>query len=418
MSVRRLRLPPSTVWRFAGALGPTAAALGVQFIAFALTARGLGASQFGQYAAIQGIAAICCELVGLGGADLLVRAVARDRTAFQAYFGNMLALIGWTLVPVIAVAFAATMIEGGNAILAPVFILAGLTAEILVSRISSSIELVMVAHGHVVRASLVRVAAPLARLTAALLYFHGHHALAGWIMAVLAQALVVTGGCLAFAIASYGRPARGVLIGEWKTGSAFMINQFSRAAQSNLDRVVLSFFAAPAMLGVYSAGARVLQLGLFPLQIMTRILYPQFFVHGEKGLVETRRFGLRNLPLMLGTGIGAAVLVAGAGLFAPLVLGAEFARTSHTTMLLSLSLPLIALQYLAADILTGAGFQQLRATIYAIMALGFGLVLAAGAHFGGTNGMIAAYLVAHGLLALVLWAAAFLLDPAPKAIPA
>jgi len=406
----------ATARRFAGALGPTAAALGIQFLAFALTARGLGAGQFGQYAALQGLAAMCAELVGLGGADLLVRAVARDQRRFQAYFGNMLALIAITLVPVIVLAFGAAMIGGGAAI-APIFVLLGLAAEILVSRVGSSIELVMVAHGHVVRASLVRLATPLARLAAVLAYFHSHHALEGWILAVLVQAVLVSAGCIGFAMAAYGLPARGLLTGEWKAGSAFMVNQFARAAQSNLDRVVLSFFAAPAMLGVYSAGSRVLQLGLFPLQIMTRILYPQFFVHGAKGVAETRRFALRNLPTMLGTGVLAAAMVAGAGLLAPSVLGGEFARTARTAMLLSLSLPLIALQYLAADILTGAGYQQLRATIYAVTALGFGVALALGARLGGADGLIAAYLLAHGALAGILWVAAFALER-PRAVAA
>ncbi len=84
--------------RFGGALGPTVLALGLQFIAFAVTARGLGVVQFGEYAAIQCVAAICVEMVGLGGADLLVRAVARQPKDFSRYFGNMLNLVWITLI--------------------------------------------------------------------------------------------------------------------------------------------------------------------------------------------------------------------------------------------------------------------------------------------------------------------------------
>jgi O-antigen/teichoic acid export membrane protein len=392
--------------RFGGALGPTALALGLQFMAFAVTARGLGVVQFGEYAAIQGVAAICVEMVGLGGADLLVRAVARQPEDFSRYFGNMLNLVWVTLVPVIGIAFLSLAWDSSLAITWPLLLLA-LTGEIVLGRIASSIELTMVAHSQVFRASVTRMVPPLARLASAATFFHYAHDLSGWIMVVFTQAITVSVGLTGVAVAFYGRPAKCLFLGQWKTGATFSINQISRAAQSNLDRVILAQFADAASLGVYSAGSRVLQLGLFPLQIMTRILYPQFFVHGAKGIAATRRYALSNLPPMLATGLFSAAIVAGAGYFAPFLLGKAFEQSRHAAMLLSLSLPLIALQYLAADILTGAGFQHVRAVIYAAAAISFGLILAAGARAGGTDGMITGYLVAHALLAATLWATAF-----------
>lgn len=412
----RQALMSGTMSRFAGAMGPTVVALAIQFVAFALTARGLGVASFGTYAALQGVAAIAAELAGWGGADLLVRAVARHGERFAAFFGNMLALIALTLPPVIALACLAVWFGGDAGSLGLSLLALALGAEITVSRITASTELVMVAHGHVVRASLIRVAAPLARFAAAVAYFHGHHALEGWIVAVAIQAAAVSAGCLGCVIRCYGWPAGGLMAGEWRAGGAFMVNQAARAAQSNLDRVVLSVFASAAAVGAYSAGSRVLQLGLFPLQIMTRILYPQFFVHGARGMAEARQFALSKLPVMMATGLGAATMVAGAGLCAPLVLGHDFGTTARTAVFLSLSLPLIALQYLAADILTGAGYQHVRAAIYAATALGFGLVLAMGAQLGGSDGLIVAYLVAHAALAAILWSTAFLIGRRSQAV--
>jgi hypothetical protein len=74
-------------------------------------------------------------------------------------------------------------------------------------------------------------------------------------------------------------------------------------------------------------------------------------------------------------------------------------------------MPLIALQYLAADALTGAGFQHIRATIYAASAVGFGFGLAIGAKLGGVNGLIIAFLSLHAVLAVILWLTAFRLTP-------
>jgi len=399
--------------RFGSALLPTMGALGLQFVAFALTARGLGVAQFGEYAAIQGVASICVEMVGLGGADLLVRAVARNPEDFSRYFGNMLNLVWLTLVPVMGIAFLTLIWDPSLTLTAPLLLLA-LAAEILLGRISSSIELTMVAHRHVFRASVTRVIPPLARLICAAAFFHYAHDLSGWVMTVFAQAIVVSIGLTGFAMAIYGRPAKVLLLDQWKTGATFSINQFSRAAQSNLDRVVLAQFADATALGVYAAGSRVLQLGLFPLQIMTRILYPQFFVHGAQGLAATRRYALSNLATMIATGLFGAAIVAGAGYFAPFLLGKDFIHSRHSAMLLSLSIPLIAMQYLAADILTGAGYQHVRAVIYGAAAILFGLILAACARAGGADGMIAGYLFAHALLAAILWMTSFSL--ADKAV--
>lgn len=394
--------------RFLSALGPTAVALGFQFVAFAIVARGLGVVAFGQYAALLSVAAIGIELVGLGGADLLVRAVARDRSRFPAFFGNMLLLIGLTLVPLLAIGLYVALAAVGTTI-GPWHVVMVLLGEVLIGRISASVELVMVAHNHTFRASCVRLASAGVRLAVTIGYFAFAHSLEGWIEAVLVQSMILSLVFIAVAVRLYGRPRFVLQTGELGVGIAFGANQAARATQGNIDRVILARFADDGVLGAYAAGARLLQIGLFPLQAMTRILYPQFFRHGEEGLRATRRFALRCVPQMLAIGVLASAAVALVGLFAPALLGRDFAAASHSAILLGLSLPLIALQYLAGDTLTGAGFQHIRAVIYTIAALAFGVVLSIGAGVGGVNGLIAAFLGAHALLAATLWIVAFAL---------
>ena len=402
------------IGRFLSVLGPTAVALGVQFIAFAVTARGLGVVSFGEYAAILGLASIGVELVGLGGADLLVRAVSRDATRFSPFFGNMLLLIALTLVPVVLLGLYVAIFQAQST-LPPMLILMALAAEITIGRISSSVELAMVAHSQPFRASCVRMTTAVARLALAFGYFWLASSLSGWVIAVLVQSLLLSAIYLVVVTQLYGRPVMTLQTKELKSGVAFGVNQTARAMQGNIDRVILARFADPAVLGAYAAGARMLLIGLFPLQVVTRILYPQFFRHGENGIAATRRFAIRSLPAMLGTGILASIAVAGVGYFVPAVLGKDFAGASRSSMLLGLSLPLIALQYLAADTLTGAGLQHIRAVVYGVAAVGFGLLLALGARLGGVNGLIAAYLASHALLAITLWVVAFTVKDAAKA---
>lgn len=405
---------------FAGTMVPTMAALALQFVTFAITARGLGVEQFGCYTAVLALAAVGMDLVGLGGADLLVRGVARDRLRFAAYYGNMLLLIAGTLPLVVALGIWVGLGPMQMRIGA-LELTAALVAEIASARMSASLELVMVAHGDVVRAGWVRVVAVGTRLGVALLFFValGHHTLAGWIVAVCLQSALL---CLAYAVAGsrlYGSPTWRLLTGELATGAAFSAAQVARASQGNVDRLVLTRFADDAALGAYGAASRMLQLGLYPLQIVTRLLYPKFFVHGAQGLAASRRFAIRTAaPATLAVGVLSCLGVVMLAEFIPTILGKDFASSIGTTMVLALALPFVALQYPAADALTGAGLQGLRASISGAATVVFALLMLAGVRWDGVSGLSVAFVGAHALLAAVLWSSTWLATPRLRATEA
>jgi O-antigen/teichoic acid export membrane protein len=387
---------------------PNVAALGLQFVTFAITARGLGVEQFGAYSALLAIVGTAVEIVGIGGADLLARAVARNKATFPDYFGNMLivllaslpvVIVGGTLVAVVAMH---TMVQAAMVAVA-------LLGELLVARLSATLEIIMVVHGQIVRAGWIRLLTVVARFAIAAVFFLllSQHSLDAWIWVVGVQGVLMGGAYVLMGARLYGRPAWAFKPAELTAGASFSLGQSSRAMQSNIDRMVLSRFADGAALGLYSAASRILQLGLFPIQVAMRTIYANFYVHGAKGLGASRRYALHVAPALLGIGLVSTVIVAGAALLAPLVLGRDFAGATETTIRLSLSLPLIALQYPAADALSGAGLQGLRARIYIVAAAGFGLVLVAGVKFGGIDGLIWAFLLGHFLLAAVLWVCTF-----------
>ncbi len=404
---------------FSGAMVPTAAALALQFVTFAVTARGLGAAQFGVYSAVLAVVGVGIEMVGVGGADLLSRAVSRNRATFRTYYGNLLLSSALTLPLVVAggVAVAAA----GMHIPLPLWLAAmALSGEILIGRMSASLELVMVAHRHVVRAGWVRMSTVLARLLAASGYFVAcaQHSLAGWIALVCAQSLLMSGAYALIGATLYGRPRLALITHELGDGMAFSLTQTTRAMQSNIDRMVLSRFADGIALGAYGAASRVLQLGLFPIQIVTRTTYANFFVHGQHGLAASRRYALRVAPAMLAVGLLATLGVIVAAAAAAPALGHEFAASRAITARLACALPLIALQYPAADALTGAGLQGWRVRICSLSAVGSGVLLLAGVKLGGVDGLIYAFLLAQLLNAGALWICAFVVASPPALISA
>lgn len=393
---------------FVTTMVPTMGALGLQFITFAITVRGLGVEQFGRYTALLAIVGVGVELTGLGGADLLVRAVSRDRARFRAYYGNMLMLIAITLPIAVALGVAVAL----GAMHSPVELLpmvVALAGEIAVARMSASMELVMVAHGHMAQAGWLRVTTMAVRLLLAIAFFMllDLHGLNGWIAAIFIQAVVMTLTLGMIGSRWYGRPLAALMTKELSGGVLFCVNQTSRAMQSNLDRMVLSRYADDTALGLYGAASRIVQLGMFPVQVLTRIFYPKFFVHGANGLRTSRRYAIRVAPALFGVGACSSLAVTAVALLAPRILGAEFAGSIEVAIGLSIALPFIALQYPAADALTGAGLQGVRAAISSVFTVGFGFALVAGAKLGGIDGLIGAFVSAQLSLALALWIAAF-----------
>jgi O-antigen/teichoic acid export membrane protein len=395
---------------FVAATLPTFAALGIQLVAFAVTARGLGLEPFGAYTVLTSIAVVCVEIVGLGGADLLVRGLARTPRRYPFYLGNLLVLIGVTF-PIALVAGTLVAVFFSESSLPLPSIVLVLAGEIVVGRLAASVELVMVAHRHAARAGWVRLLVASLRCATAVVFFLvlGLHDLGTWILVAALQSFATAAALLVLVLASYGRPRFRLMMRELGDGAGFWLNQISRASQGNVDRLILSRFADDASVGIYSASSRVLMVGLLPIQVATRVTYPNFFRHGHQGgLPATRRYAVKVAPFMLAIGVGAGVAAAAVGQLVPQLLGRDFASMSTVAAFLSLALPMIALQYPAADALTGAGFQRIRVMLSLVATFGFGLVMAAGAALGGTMGVVVAFVACHAALAASLWAAAFL----------
>jgi O-antigen/teichoic acid export membrane protein len=390
---------------FVTTMVPTMGALGLQLITFALTARGLGVEQFGLYTALVAIVGVATELVGLGGADLLVRAVAIQRDRFGAYFGNMLV---WMALSLPFVLFGSMCLAIGPMRMQMDLWHVGLAlvAEIMMARTLASVELVMVAHQHTARAGWLRLVTFGTRLVLAFVVFVvlEQQALSVWIEAIFVQSLLVTASLIALTCWVYGRPEWRMRWAEAGQGATFALNQTSRAMQSNMDRMILSRYADAAALGAYGAATRIVQLGMFPVQVVTRMLYPKFFVHGANGIHAVRGFAVKTAaPALAGVGIMSGLVVAVAGQLAPWVLGAEYAASVETTMQLAWALPFIALQYPAADALTASGRQWMRTIIATSSTLLFGFLLVAGAYLWGARGVTSAYVAGHVVVAAVMW---------------
>lgn len=404
-SVKRLWL--DAVSTFISSLIPVFFALGLQLVGFVLMAKYLGPSAFGELTVIVSISAIAIELTGLGAGDLLIRAVARRPETFPGYFGNAIILGSATGLVAIALSIGIAWILVPSLAAQTVIIL--VTSEVIVGRISAFGEQVAISHNSVVRASIYRSVAALVRLAfiAVAIFGLGHFSLDNWSYLAAANAVVVSLVISCDVVRLYGSPSLWLARRELLDGSYFALNQIARASQSNLDRLFLAQTASPAVIGNYGAAARLVQVGIVPLQIITRMYYPKFFAHGEKGPSAVRSYALRSAaPMFVVAVLSAGVISAGA-FFVPWLLGQGYSDSVKTTIALAWTLPLISLQYPAADGLTVLSLQGLRTAIYVTSVLCSSSVLAIAAYFGGVGTIIAAIYLANAVFTLLLWIVLF-----------
>ncbi len=377
-----------------------------------MLAHGMGAAQFGQLATALAITALLVETVGIGSGDVLVRAVVQRPSDYPSYYGSALWLGALTL-PVSAAAgwIVSTNILHVKIGAAP---LAGLMLfEIGGARVAATAESVAVAHRDVIRASSVRLISAASRFVLALVVLQLFHVrnVNAWIWWAAGQSAVTAIGLLSSTTAAYGRPANAIKHAEVGVGLLFATNQTARSTQANLDRAFMASVVSGQVLGVYAAASRFVQLGLFPMQILNRYLYPLFFEHGHRGgLLATRHFAVKCAPLVFSVGLIGTVLVSVASFLAPSLLGAGFSSMGPIAVALSVALPFIALQSPPAEALTGAGRQGLRTAVVIAMAVAFSLGLTAGAAVGGLWGIVIAFVGGHLFTALLLWGILFRLS--------
>jgi len=394
----------SRVRQFVSSLLPTAGALAIQLVTFVLFARHLGPARLGMLSAILAVCGLAIEFVGFGCGDLAVRGTARDRANFPRYFGHALIAYVATGVPILALCVAA--IRFGLAIPLGIATIAVLvSSEIMNSRLATFAEQAAYAHGEVARASLYRSLAAIVRLGAvvAVIVFFSPLTIETWAIATAIQGTLLVVLLMADIVRRYGRPQVWIARGELIDGLLFACSNVASIVQGTLDRVCLSKVAAMSLVGLYSAGSRLLQVGLFPLQIATRMVYPKFFRMGDVGAHAVRSYTFACALPMLAVAAGSAAAISLASLLIPLVLGSAFAPSANIAIALAWSLPFVALQYLAADSLSAIGKHRARTAVLLGSAVLASLLLAAGAAFGGVKGVIAAYYAGNIAMAGVLW---------------
>jgi O-antigen/teichoic acid export membrane protein len=333
---------------------------------FVIIARTLGAEQYGAFVGVTAFVAIAAPFATLGGGNLLIKNVARNRALFSEYWGNALVLIsGASLVLALLLMFLAPRFLPTT--ISPLLLVLALVADLVCFRLIDTAAQSYQAVMWLSKTAQLNLLPSILRLLAALALqrFFVHPNAETWMLLYVASTVIAAVIAVGMVQRDLGRPHLGLqrILPELREGVYFSVSQSSQTIYNDIDKTMLTRLASLEAAGVYAAAYRLIDVAFVPIKSLLAAAYAKFFQRGATGVAGSLGLAKQLAPMAGGYGLVAALgLWLGAPVI-PLVLGPEYAPTVDVLRWLA-PLPLLkALHYFAADTLTGAGFQSLRSIV-------------------------------------------------------
>jgi len=348
----------------------------MQAIYFIIVARALGVEQYGAFVSVSAFAAIVAPFVSIGRGDLLIKNVSRNRGSFSEYWGNALAIIAFSSMILITCTivlnrFLPTTVPFLVVLLVCISDLLFLRILDIAGQAFQSVQLLS-------KTAQINVFFSLARLLAALVLvvFFNDPGIVEWSFLYLISTAIpaILAILLVHRILEPPKLALAKVWPEIKEGFYFSISLSSQTIYNDIDKTMLAQLSTLESTGIYAAAYRLIDVAFTPVRSLLYASYAKFFQHGSDGIIGSTKFARKLLPLAvvygLASGIGLLILAP----IVPYFLGAEYGTVVEALRWLSPLILLKATHYLAADALTGAGFQGLRSGTQVLVAT-FNVVL-------------------------------------------
>jgi O-antigen/teichoic acid export membrane protein len=354
----------NTVWMFFG----QGLRLVIQAAYFIEIARSLGASNYGAFIGVVALVGIAYPFGALGGGNLLVKNVARDRSLFAAYWGRALVVTAACSSALLVVALGVSrFVLPASIPMRLVLLVAG--ADLVGLNIIGICGQAFQAFERLNWTAMINVLISASRLTGALILIgiHTHPSALQWGYVYFCSTVVVAITAWLLVRTKLGAPRF-----KWPHSAAEMREGFyfssSLSAQTiynDIDKTMLARLSTLDATGIYGAAYRLIDVSFAPISALLWSTYPNFFRAGAKGVASS--FGYAK-PLLLRalsySGAVCVVILLAAGIV-PYILGPEYARTTEALRWLAPLPVLRGLHYFLSDSLTGAGHQGVRTAIQA-----------------------------------------------------
>lgn len=332
---------------------------------FIIVTRALGVAGYGAYNAVLAIASVLGGFCGCGTQALIVRDVSRNPAHFSIAWGLALTAISVSIPILFAIYIALAYLVLPDGVSWLVIILLGI-AELCFAPISLAAITAYQGHERIGRSSRLVLVPVIPRLVGALLLIPITEVLPAelyltvWAMLYMIAALLAClYGCW-LVRKDLGHATRPSFSALWRglwAGLPFAFGGVALKLYSDIDKTMPAYFTTLPIVGAYSAGYRLADMAILPVNALLAAAMPRFFRAGQKDLRHVLANGYRILPLPLVyvffAGIG---LYLGAGLL-PYILGSHYV-TSISVLRWLAWLPIISLPRMFLQTVLNAGNRQ------------------------------------------------------------
>lgn len=346
--------------------------LAMQAAYFLIIARTLGTQQYGVFVGVTALASIVFPFASLGSGDILIKKVSINRAFFKEYWGNALltVFIFSLILSFLGVIGAQVFFPK---IISPLLIFFVLLSDLLCLTIWDLASKAFIAVHLVKMAAQLKLLLNLNKLIFAfiLVAFFQKPTITLWtILYFLSTGFTALVSYL-LAHRMLGSPKLAIsrIKPEILQGFYFSVSESAATINASMDQAMLVSLSTLKATGIYAAAYRFVDVGIVPLHALLATSYAKFFQEGATGISGSLNFAKRLLPILGTYGVAAST-----GLFVlapvlPYVLGNEYAGAVEALRWLAPIPFILALQFLAADTLTGSGFQGVRSGIQITAAL-------------------------------------------------
>ncbi|WNR43769.1 oligosaccharide flippase family protein [Paenibacillus roseipurpureus] len=369
-SVLRLKnnaLTRNTLWMFLGHGMKTI----LQAVYFVFIARTLGVEGFGAFVGVVAVTSIFAPFASFGTGNILVKNVARDRTTFKESWGNALivTILSGFLFVVLIVAVADLFLPHNIPFL---LILAVVISDMLFARLLDVSGQAFQAFERLGWTAQLQVCQSFLRMAAAcsLFFFVSNPTPVQWGGLYLLCTVLTTVMGVGLVNWKLGAPHMRLTVSKKDIveGFYFSISLSAQGVYNDIDKSILAKIATLEATGIYAAASRIIDVVFTPIRSLLAAAYGKFFQHGSKGIQGSFQFAKKLMPAGCVYGVLSGILLYILAPVIPYVLGSDYSNAIEAIRWMAI-IPLIrALQYFAADLLTGAGFQGYRSMLQIVAA--------------------------------------------------
>lgn len=338
---------------------------------FVIIARVLGPEQYGAFVGVTALIAILAPFASLGGGNLLIKNVSRNKALFSEYWGNALWMIvvsGFGLFALVLLIAPATLPKTIPFLLIVLVCLTDLIFARVLDVAGQAFQAVL----WLSKTAQLNILPQVTRMIAALalVSLFAHPQALEWtflyLISTAVSALIAV--FLVHRLLGYPKLALWRIKPEIAEGFYFSIGLSAQTVYNDIDKTMLARLASLSATGIYASAYRLIDVAFVPVRSLLAAAYAKFFQHGTSGITGTMNFAKRLLPLAALYGVGVGIALFCLAPVVPYILGNEYQDAIAALRWLA-PLPLLkALHYFAADALTGAGFQGIRSAMQAIVA--------------------------------------------------